>query len=129
VSFLLLPCRVSPICGAKTVHDSRRCGSRGQTSGVTIYEVVSPGTPGCGSACGILMRKLLPCFLLVSVAALSIILKADDEVIESIVARVNNQIITHSEYLRSKEELKKEAQQQDPVNADKFVTDHDKDVL
>jgi peptidyl-prolyl cis-trans isomerase SurA len=75
------------------------------------------------------MRKLLPCFLLVSVATLSIILKADDEVIESIVARVNNQIITHSEYLHSKEELKKEAQQQDPVNADKFVTDHDKDVL
>src|SRR5580658_7210169 len=75
------------------------------------------------------MRKLLPCFLLVLVAALSIILKADDEVIEQIVARVNNQIITHSEYLHSKEELKKEAQQQDPVNADKFVTDHDKDVL
>ena len=75
------------------------------------------------------MRKLLPCFLLVSVAALSIILKADDEVIESIVARVNNQIITHSEYLHSKEELKKEAQQQEPVNADKFVADHDKDVL
>ena len=75
------------------------------------------------------MRKLLPCFLLVSVAALSVILKADDEVIESIVARVNNQIITHSEYLHSKEELKKEAQQQEPVNADKFVADHDKDVL
>jgi peptidyl-prolyl cis-trans isomerase SurA len=75
------------------------------------------------------MRKLLPCFLLVLVAALSIILKADDEVIEQIVARVNNQIVTRSEYLHSKEELKKEAQQQDPVNADKFVTDHDKDVL
>jgi peptidyl-prolyl cis-trans isomerase SurA len=90
---------------------------------------VSPCTLGCGSACGILMRKLLPCFLLVSVAALSVILKADDEVIESIVARVNNQIITHSEYLHSKDELKKEAQQQDPVNADKFVADHDKDVL
>ena len=55
------------------------------------------------------MRKLLPCFLLVSVAALPVILKADDEVIESIVARVNNQIITHSEFLHSKEELKKEA--------------------
>jgi peptidyl-prolyl cis-trans isomerase SurA len=75
------------------------------------------------------MRKLLPCFLLISVAALSILLRADDEVIEQIVARVNNQIITRSEYLHSKEELKKEAQQQDPVNADKFVADHDKDVL
>src|SRR5277367_785994 len=77
----------------------------------------------------ILMRKLLPFFLLVSVAALSVMLKADDEVIEEIVARVNNQIITHSEYLHSKDELKKEAQQQDPVNADKFVAERDKDVL
>ena len=75
------------------------------------------------------MRKLLPCFLLISVAALSILLRADDEVIEEIVARVNNQIITRSEYLHSKEELKKEAQQQDPVNADKFIAERDKDVL
>jgi peptidyl-prolyl cis-trans isomerase SurA len=75
------------------------------------------------------MRKLLPCFLLVLVAALSIILRADDEVVEQIVARVNNQIITHSEYLHSKDELKKEAEQQDPVNADKLVAERDKDVL
>jgi peptidyl-prolyl cis-trans isomerase SurA len=75
------------------------------------------------------MRKLLPCFLLISVAALSVILKADDETIEQIVARVNNQIITRSEYLHSKEELKKEAQQQDPVNADKLIAERDKDVL
>jgi peptidyl-prolyl cis-trans isomerase SurA len=84
---------------------------------------------GCDSACRILMRKLLPCFLLISVAALSVILKADDETIEQIVARVNNQIITRSEYLHSKEELKKEAQQQDPVNADKLIAERDKDVL
>src|SRR5579864_2546963 len=75
------------------------------------------------------MRKHLLCFLLVSVVASPFMLNADDAVIEEIIARVNNQIITHSEYLHSKEELKKEAQQQDPVNADKFVTDHDKDVL
>jgi peptidyl-prolyl cis-trans isomerase SurA len=75
------------------------------------------------------MRKLLPCFLLVSVVALPFILRADDAVIEEIIARVNNQIITHSEYLHSKDELKKEAQQQDPVNADKLVAERDKDVL
>jgi peptidyl-prolyl cis-trans isomerase SurA len=75
------------------------------------------------------MRKLLPCFLLVSVVALPFILSADDAVIEEIIARVNNQIITRSEYLHSKEELKKEAQQQDPVNADKIVAERDKDVL
>jgi peptidyl-prolyl cis-trans isomerase SurA len=75
------------------------------------------------------MRKLLSCFPLVSVIALSGVLQADDTVIEEIVARVNNQIITHSEYLHGKEELKKEAQQQDPANADKLVAERDKDVL
>jgi peptidyl-prolyl cis-trans isomerase SurA len=72
------------------------------------------------------MRKLLFSLLLIAMPA---ILRADDTVIEEIIARVNNQIITHSEYLHSKEELKKEAQQQDPVNADKVVADREKDVL
>jgi peptidyl-prolyl cis-trans isomerase SurA len=65
----------------------------------------------------------------VSVVASPDALRADDTVIEEIVARVNNQIITHSEYLHSKDELRKEAQQQDPAAADKFVADRDKDVL
>jgi peptidyl-prolyl cis-trans isomerase SurA len=52
-----------------------------------------------------------------------------DTVVEEIVARVNNQIITRSEFLRSKDQLKQEAQQQDPTNADKIVADRDKDVL
>jgi peptidyl-prolyl cis-trans isomerase SurA len=75
------------------------------------------------------MRKLLPCFLLASVVSLPFVLRADDVVIEEIIARVNNQIITRSEYLHSKDELKKEAQQQDPVNADKIIAERDKDVL
>jgi peptidyl-prolyl cis-trans isomerase SurA len=75
------------------------------------------------------MRKLFLCVLLISVVSLPFILRADDAVIEEIIARVNNQIITRSEYLHSREELKKEAQQQDPVNADKIVTERDKDVL
>jgi peptidyl-prolyl cis-trans isomerase SurA len=52
-----------------------------------------------------------------------------DTVIEDIVARVNNQIITRSEYQRSKDQLKQEAQQQDPANADKILAEKDKDVL
>jgi len=52
-----------------------------------------------------------------------------DTIIQEIVARVNNQIITRSEYTRSREELRKEAQQQDPVNADKIIAEKDKDVL
>jgi peptidyl-prolyl cis-trans isomerase SurA len=75
------------------------------------------------------MRKLLPCLLLASVVSLPFVLRADDVVIEEIITRVNNQIITRSEYLHSKDELKKEAQQQDPVNADKIVAERDKDVL
>ena len=39
-----------------------------------------------------------------------------DGVIEEIVARVNNQIISRSEFQHGKEELRKEAQQQDPAH-------------
>jgi peptidyl-prolyl cis-trans isomerase SurA len=74
------------------------------------------------------MRKLLPCWLLICLTALPPLLFADT-VVEEIVARVNNQIITRAEYLRSKEQLKQEAQQQDPTNADKVVAEKDKDVL
>ena len=74
------------------------------------------------------MRKLLPWQLLVCVAALPTALPAD-QVVEEIIARINNQIVTRTEFLRSKEQLKQEAQQQDPANADKIVADKDKDVL
>lgn len=72
------------------------------------------------------MKKLWPAL---SLLVLTLPSFAADKVIEEIVARVNNQIITRSEYLRSKDELRKEAQQQDPVNADKIVAERDKDVL
>ena len=72
------------------------------------------------------MNKFWPALLSVALILPSF---AADRVIEEIVARVNNQIITRSEYLRSKDELRKEAQQQDPVNAEKIIADRDKDVL
>jgi len=74
------------------------------------------------------MRKLLPWLLLICVAALPPLLPADT-VVEEIIARVNNQIVTRAEYLRSKEQLKQEALQQDSANADKIVGERDKDVL
>jgi peptidyl-prolyl cis-trans isomerase SurA len=74
------------------------------------------------------MRKLLPWLLLVCVAALPPVLSADT-VVEEIIARINNQIVTRTEYVRSKDQLKQEAQQQDPANADKIVAERDKDVL
>jgi peptidyl-prolyl cis-trans isomerase SurA len=54
---------------------------------------------------------------------------SSDTVVQEIIARVNNQIITRTEYVRSQEDLRKEAQQQDPVNAEKMVAERDKDVL
>jgi peptidyl-prolyl cis-trans isomerase SurA len=42
---------------------------------------------------------------------------------------VNNQIITRSEFARSKDQLRDEVKQQDPNNADKAFTDREKDVL
>jgi peptidyl-prolyl cis-trans isomerase SurA len=74
------------------------------------------------------MRKLLPCCLLAAVIAIPVGLNADT-IVEEIIARVNNQIVTRTEYEHSKEELKQEAQQQDPGNADKIVAERDKDVL
>ena len=68
------------------------------------------------------MRKLLPWLLLVCFAVLPPILSAD-AVVEEIIARINNQIVTRTEYLRSKDQLKQEAQQQDPANADKIVAE------
>ncbi len=51
------------------------------------------------------------------------------QVVEEIITRVNNQIITHSEYLRSKDQLRDEVKQQDPANADKLYAEREKDVL
>jgi peptidyl-prolyl cis-trans isomerase SurA len=74
------------------------------------------------------MRKLFTASLLVCFAALPPVLSADT-VVEEIIARINNQIVTRTEYVRSKDQLKQEAQQQDPSNADKIVAERDKDVL
>jgi len=54
---------------------------------------------------------------------------AAGQVVEEIITRVNNQIITRSEYSRSKDQLKEEVKQQDPTNADKAYTEREKDVL
>ncbi|MGH9502419.1 MAG: peptidylprolyl isomerase [Terriglobales bacterium] len=74
------------------------------------------------------MKKQLPLLLLACAVALPMVLSADT-VVEEIIARINNQIVTRAEYQRSKEQLKQEAQQQDPANVDKIVAERDKDVL
>ena len=52
-----------------------------------------------------------------------------DTVVEEIIARVNNEIVTRSEYVRSRDQLKQEVQQQEPGNADRAFADKQKDVL
>jgi len=56
-------------------------------------------------------------------------LLASGQVVEEIIARVNNQIITRSELARSKDQLKEEFKQQDANNADKVYSEREKDVL
>ena len=73
------------------------------------------------------MRKLLASLILLCLVALPAF--SADRVIEEIIARVNNQIITRTEFQLSKEQLRQEAQQQDPTHADKIVAEKDKDVL
>jgi peptidyl-prolyl cis-trans isomerase SurA len=52
-----------------------------------------------------------------------------DMVVEEIIARVNNEIVTRSEYVRSRDQLKQEVVQQDPGNADREFATKQKDVL
>jgi len=54
---------------------------------------------------------------------------ASAQVVEEIITRVNNQIITQSEFQRSKDQLRDEVRQQDPANADKDYSEREKDVL
>jgi peptidyl-prolyl cis-trans isomerase SurA len=59
----------------------------------------------------------------------SLSLAQGGQVVEEIVTRVNNQIVTRSEFDRSKDQLKEECKQQDAGNPDKCFADREKDVL
>jgi peptidyl-prolyl cis-trans isomerase SurA len=68
-------------------------------------------------------------FSLLFVALAGLPVFASGQVVEEIIARVNNQIVTRSEFVRSKDQLKDEVKQQDAANADKLYADREKDVL
>ncbi|MBV9182523.1 MAG: peptidylprolyl isomerase [Acidobacteria bacterium] len=63
-------------------------------------------------------------FTLVSASGLTA-----DTVVEEIIARVNNQIITRSDYLREQQQLKEEADTQDPAHSAQLAAESGKDVL
>jgi peptidyl-prolyl cis-trans isomerase SurA len=74
------------------------------------------------------MKKL--CLLLVTLSCLSTFAAAQGgQVVEEIVTRVNGQIITRSEFDRSKDTLKDECKTQDAANPDKCFTEKEKDIL
>ena len=65
--------------------------------------------------------------LLALVAAPALV--SADTVVEEIIARVNNQIITRTQYQREQQQLKEEAQQQNPEHADQIAAEGQKDIL
>jgi peptidyl-prolyl cis-trans isomerase SurA len=71
------------------------------------------------------MKKLF--LVLVAMASLPVFVSA--QVVEEIITRVNGQIITRSEFVRAKDQLKDDVKQQDAANADKLYTEREKDVL
>ena len=75
------------------------------------------------------MKKALIPLLAAATAILLPVVVPADSVIEEIVARVNNEIVTRSEYVRSRDQLKQEVQQQEPGNAERAFAEKQRDVL
>jgi len=76
------------------------------------------------------MNKTKLSLLLVAAGALvfPVFLPADT-VVEEIIARVNNEIITRTELAHSREQLKQEAQQNNPTGADRAIAEKQRDIL
>ena len=77
------------------------------------------------------MKMTTTRFALLSAVTCALLIPASpaDTVVEEIVARVNNEIVTRTEYIRSRDQLKQEVLQQDPSNADRDFNEREKDVL
>jgi peptidyl-prolyl cis-trans isomerase SurA len=71
------------------------------------------------------MKKLV---LSVSLVFVPLLLNADS-VVEEIIARVNNEIITRTEYQRSRDQVRQEIQQQNPDNSATLFSERDKNIL
>ena len=67
--------------------------------------------------------------LLLTIAVVFPLTVSADTVVEEIVARVNNQIITRSQFQHEQEQLKEECQKQDAANPDPACEGGQKDVL
>jgi len=74
------------------------------------------------------MKKLVLPSLLIAALALPMF-AGDDTVVEEIIARVNNQIITRADLRRESEQVLDQLKQQDPATADQKYVQRQKDVL
>ncbi len=74
------------------------------------------------------MSKWFLPFALLTLVVAPTLLRADT-VVEDIVARVNNQIITRSQFQREEKQMRDEAEQQDPSRAQQMIAQGEKDVL
>jgi peptidyl-prolyl cis-trans isomerase SurA len=76
-----------------------------------------------------LKKTAFPLLLSMSYALLLPSLSPADTVVEEIIARVNNEIVTRTEYVRSRDQVRQEIQQQDPANLEKDFAEKQRDVL
>jgi peptidyl-prolyl cis-trans isomerase SurA len=83
---------------------------------------------GRGSVVQELMKKILLSSLLVAALAAPVF-AGDDTVVEEIIARVNNQIITRADLRRESEQTLEQLKQQDPNTADQKFAQRQKDIL
>src|SRR5581483_8969220 len=74
------------------------------------------------------MKKLVLPSLLIAALALPMF-AGDDTVVEEIIARVNNQIITRADLRRESQQVLDQLKQQDPATADQKYVQRQKDVL
>ena len=68
-------------------------------------------------------------FALFALALVFPVFTCADTVVEEIIARVNNQIITRTAYQREQQQIIEEAQRDNPGQADKIVAENQKDIL
>src|SRR5262249_22933114 len=95
--------------------------------GVKYQETNSRAVPGCRVS---KMKNFNVCLILaVAGAMLFPAVVPADTVVEEIIARVNNEIITRTEFSHSREQLKQEIQQQQPNDVDKIYAERQRDIL
>ena len=112
------------------LHEAARSSRIVRTNYISQVEL----PPGFGRLIRYCMKRSSVLLLAVLIAApfLSAQTQAasDDTVVEEIIARVNNSIITRADLRKSREQLFAEArQQQDPATAEQLAKEHEKDLL